>query len=343
MRVAQLVAPHRFNLVSGQIENPGPGEVQVRVKMVGVCGSDLHNFSEGSVGDAPALFPMVLGHEPAGVVVGTGPGVSGWSPGDRAALEPAIYCYHCEYCRSGRHNVCNHIRFLSQPGDPGFFRDLVNLPAANLLPLPPDLDLGEATLFEPLAIILHSMKLAEPRLGDTAAVFGAGPIGLLTIAILKLSGVRVWAVEPVAHRRELAIQMGADATIDPSAVDTVRQILADTGQRGVDFAIDCAAKGGSLDQAIGAIRRAGRVVVTGIPSEVRVEFDFHTLRRKEGTLLSVRRSNHESDQALDLIKNHRALFAPMLTHTRPIEDIEKAFFLLERYDDGVGKLIISLG
>src|ERR1017187_3270541 len=141
MLIAEVIAQREFRLAQGDIEDPGPGEVQVRVDATGVCGSDLHSYSEGSVGDTPCQYPMVLGHEPAGTVLQTGAGVTGWSPGDRAALEPALYCYHCEFCRGGRHNVCANIRFLSTPGHPGFFREVVNLPVSNLFGIPPEMPL----------------------------------------------------------------------------------------------------------------------------------------------------------------------------------------------------------
>jgi L-iditol 2-dehydrogenase len=343
MRVAELYQPRRFRLIEGILAEPGPGEIQVSVDAVGICGSDLHYFSDGAIGDLPCTYPMVLGHEPAGTVLKTGPGVSGWSRGDRAALEPAIYCYHCEFCLTGHHNVCSNIRFLSMPRDPGFFRECVNLPAGNLLPLPANLSLEEGTLFEPLAVALHSMQFAAIRLGETVVVFGAGPIGLLTIAMLRLSGAgRIWSVEPVAARRELALKMGADAAIDPAAADPVHELLRETGGRGVDAAIDCATRGKSLDQAIGATRNAGRLVITGIPSASRVALDFHTMRRKELAVLNVRRSNHESEAALDLLRDRPALFAPLLTHTLPLDRIEAAFEMLERYEDGAGKVVIKL-
>ncbi len=342
IRVAELVQPHSFRLVEQELPDPLPGEVQARVEAVGICGSDLHNFSEGSVGDMPSEYPMVLGHEPSGVVVRAGAGVTGWSPGDPALLEPAIYCYHCEFCRSGRHNVCANLRFMSQPKDPGFFRERVNLPAASLLPLPQGLSFAEGTLFEPLAVVLHSLQFASVRPGDTAAVFGAGPIGLLTVAALRLSGAgRIWAVEPVAHRRDMALGAGATAAIDPAAVDPVREILADTGTRGVDLAIDCAAKGNSINQCLRVTRNAGRVVVTGIPPEARVTLDFHVMRRKELAFYNVRRSNHESEAAVALLREKPALFGPLVTHVEPIERIEETFFLVERYGDGVGKAVIG--
>jgi len=344
MRAAELYAPRKFRITGFDCGDPAPGEVQVEVASVGICGSDLHYFSEGSIGDTACVYPMVLGHEPSGTVLKTGPGVTGWARGDRAALEPALYCYHCEYCMTGRHNVCASIRFLSMPGDPGFLRERVNLPARNLLPLPASLSLDAGTLFEPLAVALHSMKFAGLAPGEKAVVFGAGPIGLLTIAVLRLAGAgRIWAVEPVAARRALALHLGADAAIDPAAADPVYEVLAATGQRGVDVAIDCTARGASLDHAIGAARNAGRVVITGIAAEPRVAIDFHTARRKELALFNVRRSNHESETALELLRDHPARFLPMLTHTFPLDNVQRAFTLLERYDDGVGKVVVRVG
>lgn len=342
MQIAELSAPRRFRLIdSPAVEDPVPGHIQVRVTAVGICGSDLHYFSEGSIGDARCLYPMVLGHEPAGVVLKAGAGVTGWSTGDRAVLEPALYCYHCEFCMTGRHNVCANIRFMSMPEEPGFFREIVNLPSRNLLALPKHLSDAEGALVEPLAVALHSMQFAAPRPGETAVVFGAGPIGLLTIALLKLSGVaRIWAIEPVAARRELARLLGADIPLDPTAVDPAREILRDTGNRGVDMAIDCAAAGDSINQGIQAARNAGRVVVTGIPAQDEIRLAFHIMRRKELAFYPVRRSNHDSGSALDLLSQYPRRFAPMLTHERPLSAIQSAFELCEARADGVGKLTI---
>ncbi len=344
MLVAELSQLHRFQLCDKPlIADPGPGEIQVAVKSVGICGSDLHYFNEGGIGDTRCVYPMVLGHEPAGVVTKTGSGVSGWSAGDQAVLEPALYCYHCEFCMSGHHNVCANLRFLSSPADPGFFRERVNLPVHNLLPLPRNLSLNEGTLIEPFAIILHSMRFASVTPGETAVVFGAGPIGLFTIATLKLYGARrVWAVEPLAHRRELALHLGADAAIDPGQVDPVQQILLDTGHRGVDVSIDCASKDDTVNQCLLATRNAGRVVITGIPSDEYVKLAFHVLRRKELTFFSVRRSNRESHTALQLLSEQPALFVPILTHSQPILDIQSAFERCEKYEAGIGKFVLTL-
>lgn len=341
MQIAELIAPREFRIREASPPQRGPFEVLVKVEAVGICGSDIHSYSEGGVGDTPCQYPQVLGHEPAGIVIETGSGVTGWAVGDRAAFEPAIYCYHCEFCRAGLHNVCENIRFMSMPGDPGYFRQIVSIPARNLVPIPRQLSTRDATVAEPLAVILHSMKLADVRLGETAVVFGAGPIGLLTVICLKLAGAgRVWSVDPVAHRRDLAWQSGADAVIDPGAVDPVAEILRDTGKRGVDVAIDCVAKDNTINQCIHAVRNAGRVVVTGIPSELQVPLDFSPMRRKEVRLLNVRRSNHETETAVELLTEHTARFAAIITHTRPLDKIAEAFSISEHYTDGVGKMII---
>src|SRR5438477_6389858 len=340
MRAAELIAPLTFRLTDMPIEDPGPGEVQVRVEAVGVCGSDLHAFTEGAVGSTPNIYPMVLGHEPAGTIVKTGAGVSGLVAGDRGALEPALYCYHCEFCLSGHHNVCANIRFLSNPHLPGFFRELVNLPIVNFLPIPAAMSFNEAALAEPLAIAMHSLRLASIRPGETVAVLGAGPIGLLTIAALRATQAgRILAVEPLAHRRELALLMGAHAALEPG--ESVEEILSLTGQRGVDCAIDCAAGEHTTSQAIQLTRNAGRVALTGIHATPLVSMDGSAMRRKELTIFNVRRSNHETGDALELIHAHADWFRPLLTHTRAIDRIDEAFTIASQYRDGVGKMIVT--
>jgi L-iditol 2-dehydrogenase len=340
MRVAELTGVRQFRLSEREVPPPGPGEVQVRVTAVGVCGSDMHAYAEGGVGDSRCVYPMVLGHEPAGTVESVGAGVSGWSRGDAVACEPGIFCYHCERCFEGRHNLCQNIRFMSTGREPGFLRERVNLPAANLIPLPPSLGPSEGALVEPLSIALHSLRLAPPALGETAAVFGAGPIGLLTVAALTLSGVRrVWVVEPLEHRRAMALTIGADAAVS-SEGDPVAAILSDTAGHGVDLAFDCVAKDDTANQCLDVTRSGGRVVYTGIGADGRTPLDFHRWRRKELTLYQVRRANREGEAARDLLARHPARFAPLVTHKRRLDEVDKAFALIHEYADGVGKLLV---
>ncbi|MBI3698318.1 MAG: alcohol dehydrogenase catalytic domain-containing protein, partial [Acidobacteria bacterium] len=323
--------------------DPGPGEVQVRVSAVGICGSDLHYYLEGGMGDAGCTFPMILGHEPTGQVLRLGAGVSGLDPGRLAALEPALYCRQCEFCLAGRHNVCERLRFLSNPGEPGFFREIVNLPAGNLLPLPPGISAEEGTLHEPLAVALNAMKFAAIHPGESAAVFGAGPIGLLAIAMARLCGAgRIYAVDRVPARLELARRMGADCAIDFSAVEPDRAIRNETGQRGVDVAFEAAGKPDSINHCLRVTRNAGRVVLIGIPGSVTVPLEFHEMRRKELALYNVRRQNHNAHTAVGLLAEQRLPWGDIVTHTPPLTAIDAAFRMLEHYEDGVGKAVIRL-
>jgi L-iditol 2-dehydrogenase len=345
MKAAQLVGIREFRIVDQEIPAAGPGEVQVRVAAVGICGSDMHNYTEGGIGDSRCRFPMVLGHEPSGVLLKTGAGVTGLTPGEHFALEPAIPCGHCEPCRMGRANLCDNMRFMSSGGIPGFFRELVNLPAHNLIPVPKHVGLREATLVEPIGVALHSLQFAAIKPGETAVVFGAGPIGLLTIAALKFAGAgRIWAVEPVAHRREMAKVMGAGAVLDNSGSDTsdpVKTILHDTANRGVDVAFDCAAGADTVNQCIAALAKGGRLVYTAIPAGVHVPVHAPGLRKKEITFLNVYRSNRQAEAARDLLAANAGLFAPLVTHSRPLEEVQEAFDVVDRYADGVGKMIVT--
>lgn len=217
----------------------------------------------------------------------------------------------------------------------------MNLPPSNLLAIPPEISLEMASLVEPLAVAVHSLKLSSPRKSDTVAVWGAGAIGLLTVASLKVAGVkRIWSVDPVAHRRDLALHLGADAAIDPAAVDVVKQIAADTGGRGVDLAIDCAAAADTVNEAFRVVCNAGRVVLTGIHSGRLIPFDTSHMRRKEVTLFNVRRSNDESPEALAMLVERPEWFAPMITHRRELENIGDAFDIAASYRDGVGKMVV---
>jgi L-iditol 2-dehydrogenase len=341
MAVAELTAYRTFHVREQDPVPPAPGEVQVRVEAVGICGSDLHFFLDGHIGDTPAQYPQVLGHEPAGVITATGTGVSGWSVGDRVALEPPIYCYHCEWCMSGRHNLCKDVRFFSSPGEPGFFRDHANVPAENLLALPASLSFDEGSLFEPISIILHSFRFGQPRMGETAAVIGAGPIGLCTIACLKLAGAkRIYSVEPVPERREMAVRLGAAVSINPRETNPVHEILQATGGRGVDITFDCATQEDTVNQALYMTAPGGRAVITGVPQMHRVALDFHHMRRKELGFFSVRRANHTGDAAVRLLEEHPHAFTPMLTHTFPLTEVQHAFDMLGAYQDGVTKIVL---
>lgn len=191
--------------------DPGPGEVLVKLRAVGICGSDLHWYLEGGIGTYAAAYPQVLGHEPSGEIAAVGRGVPDLREGQRVAIEPAITCGHCELCRSGRHNNCVRSVFMGTPQMPGLFREYAVVPAGNVVAVPDSMDFAAATVIEPLAVILHILELAPIRVGDSIAIFGAGPIGLLTAAVARLAGAsQILAADRVAHRLRMAAQMGAD-------------------------------------------------------------------------------------------------------------------------------------
>src|ERR1041384_3577822 len=249
---------------------------------------------------APATFRHAIVNRPMGPPPYTATVSSGWI---------AANFMECSATASGSTSVPSSIetcggmakRFSTgrltnwrkNPGYPGFFRQFVNLPVENLFAMPPHVSMELGTLVEPLAVALHSMKFAAIQPDDTVAVYGGGPIGLLTIACLKVAGAkRILAVEPLAHRRELAKHMGADEAIDPSAQESIR---------GVHCAIDCAAKEDTTNAAIRAVRNGGRVLLTGIHTGALVPFEVSPMRRKELAILMVRRSNDELPAALSLI------------------------------------------
>jgi len=339
-QVAELTGIREFRLTEQSLPDPPPGQVQVQIKAVGICGSDLHAYSEGGISGLANQYPMVLGHEPSGIIVKVGAGVADWSIGDRVAMEPAVFCYHCEACQTGHHNVCHSIKFHSVSGEePGFFREFINLPLDQLLRIPDHLAYEHAALVEPLSVAVHSMRFAAIQMGESVAIFGAGPIGLLTIAAAKASGAgRIWVIEPRKHRRDLAIAMGADDVIEPEGA--AKEILKATGKRGVDCTFDCAAKETTTNVAMEISRNAGRLVLTGIHSERLVPFDVLAMRRKELVIYNVRRANREIQPALDLLLSGINRFAQIVTHTRPLDSIHSAFELTEACQDGVGKMVI---
>src|SRR5262245_43080279 len=189
MRSIQLVAPRTLEPREMEMApDPGPGEVKVRVRAVGICGSDLHWFQEGGIADHRAVLPQVLGHEPAGVIEAVGAGVHDLHPGQKVAVEPNVTCGRCEFCLAGRHNHCVHSRMMGTPQLPGLFREFATVPAHNAVTVPETMSFDEATVIEPLAVLLHVLELTRISLGDTVTVLGAGPIGFLTAAVARQCG-----------------------------------------------------------------------------------------------------------------------------------------------------------
>jgi L-iditol 2-dehydrogenase len=275
-------------------EEPEPaaeaGMSLVRVTAVGICGSDLHWWDEGAIGDATLAHPLVLGHEGAGVIA------EGPRRGERVAIDPAIADGTCPACRDGYPNLCYRIRFAGHGETDGMMRELMTWPSELLYPLPDGVSDADGALLEPLGVAIHSVDLGHLPFAGTASVVGCGPIGLLLIAVLKAAGARsVLAVEPLAHRREAASRAGADLVADPGDLD-----LRELTGAGVDVAFEAAGADEAVRLAVESVRPGGRVVLAGIPGDDAISFQASVARRKGLTIALVRRMNHVYPRAISL-------------------------------------------
>jgi L-iditol 2-dehydrogenase len=344
MQSVQLVARERVELREmPEPHEPGPGEVTVRVRAVGICGSDMHFYREGSCAGSAASYPIILGHEPAGEVAAVGPQVQGLRPGARVAIEPAITCGKCEFCRAGRHNLCERVVFMGGLQLPGFLREWASIPARNAVEIPSSMSYPVATVVEPLAVILHALELTRLEPGDTVAVMGAGPIGLLAVAVARIAGAgRIISADRIPCRLALAQELGADAVIDVASQPTAEAILDLTNGRGAHLIIDAAGKPDSLNPALRAVRHGGRVVLIGIPSEDMPRVDLYAALNREATLLALKRSNRNDRAALRLIESGKIDAAKLITHRFPLSQADKAFQTAAAYAEGVAKAVIEL-
>ena len=343
MRSVPLVAPRRLELAEQKMpEGPGPGEVLVRVKAVGLCGSDLHWWNEGNIHGTPAAYPQILGHEPVGEVAETGAGVRGLKPGDRVAIEPSLTCGHCEFCLAGRHNLCVRSRFMGGPDAAGFLQEYRVVPAHNCDPVPARLTWHEATLMEPVAVWVHIYELAPVTMQQTVAVLGCGPIGLLGVAMARAAGAEmILACDKAPHRVEMARRMGAHVALEARPGDFLDVVMQATRGLGVDVAYDAAGAPESIQLGIQCTKAGGRFVLVGIPEPLHFEVDLHTAMAKELRLQMIKRSNHKGRAAGALLEAGR-IPASLITHALPLEAAQEGFEMVHGRADGVGKLIFDL-
>ena len=344
MQALQLVAPQEMEVRSmPDPPDPGPGEVAVRVRAVGVCGSDMHFYLEESCTGTPAAYPQVLGHEPAGEVVSVGPGVEDLKTGDRVAIEPAIACGRCEPCRAGHRNLCDHIVFMGGIQLPGLLREYAVVPQENALKVPDDMSFLTAAAIEPVAVLLHSLNLAQLKFGETVAVMGAGPIGLLALQMAKLAGASSVVIgDKVPHRLARARELGADQVVDVSK-ESISDAAHDlTGGRGVHVVFDAAGKPQSINASIHSVRAGGRIVLIGIPSQEKTPVEFWAALQSEVSIVVQKRNNGNDHAALELIEAGKIDPATILSHTFPLAEGGKAFATMGEYADGVIKPVVEI-
>ncbi len=344
MKTAYFVAPREICIVEEPAPRaPAPGEVLVRIDRLGVCGSDIHYYLEGRIGDQVLNYPASLGHECAGTIVATGSGVNFLSPGTLVAIDPAISCGRCDQCRRGRAHTCRHLRFLGAPGEaPGAAAEYRLLPAENCYPIPSNLSLEEAVLAEPLSVAFHAVRLGAITPGMKVAVIGCGPIGLCVAAVLRLAGTAaIYASELLDYRRELALRFGCHRALDPQTEDIAAQILAEE-PFGLDVVFECSGDPAVIDLAQLLLTPGGTLVIVGITPQPSVNFNIHRMRRSELTFRNVRRQVGCMEQALSALSLGLVPGRLLITHVLPFANINEAFELVAAHERGVVKAIVDL-
>lgn len=344
MKAVQLTGIKRMEIAElpePQIERDS--DVLIRVKVVGVCGSDVHYYVEGQIGSNRVEYPYRVGHECSGVVEQVGKTVTKVKIGDEVVVNPAQSCGRCDQCRMGRENTCRNLRFLGTPGEgPGCLCEYIVMPQRNLFNVTGRMSLETAALCEPFTIGVYAVRQAGIKSGSRATIFGAGPIGLSCMIAAKAAGAeRIYVTERVEARRRAAMEHGACWVGNPDEQSVVEDICSQE-PAGVDVAIECAGRQSTLDEAIEVLRPGGILAIVGIPRFERFTFAVDKARRKEITIMNIRRQNRCDEKAIELVTTGKAEIDFMLTHRFEMEQAEEAFDIVEGYRDGVIKAVIEL-
>lgn len=281
MKSTALVDAGTFEVESRERPQPDASEVLVDVSDVGICGSDLHWYDHGRMGDRIVEEPLVLGHESAGRVIEVGRNVDRVDVGDEVAIEPGVPCGRCEYCRSGRYNLCPDVEFMATPGTDGAFREYVAWPADFVYRLPSSISTREGALCEPISVGIQAVRRADVDVGDTVLVMGAGPIGTLTMDVARAAGAANLAVvDIVPSKLDRAAERGATLTIDAREMD-VAEAVRDEFDAGVDVAIEATGAPPAIEATLDAPRPDGTVVLVGLAPDETVPVDaFEIVRRQ---------------------------------------------------------------
>jgi len=321
-----------------------PGEVIIKILAVGVCGSDVHYYSEGKIGSQVVKYPFAVGHECSGEIVAVGKEVTNVKVGDLVVVEPSVHCGVCDQCLSGRPHTCRNVLFLGCPGQlDGCLSEYIKMPAKNCFPVTGNLKPVEAALVEPLTIGVYAVKLAEiNNKAQATGIFGAGPIGLSVLLNLLARGIKNTAIfQPLEYRRQKATQLGARYTTDPSCED-IFSFVREKEPLLLDTVFEASGEQAAVDNAIKILKPGGKLVLIGIPPSAKYIFDMDLLRRKEITIINVRRQNYCVEEAISLIQSGKADMAKMVTHFFPLKQTPAAFDIVEGYKDGVIKAMIML-
>ena len=320
-----------------------PTDVLIRIKMVGVCGSDIHYYNTGRIGSQIIQFPFTVGHETAGVVEQVGSKVTRVKPGQRIAIDPAVYCGQCDQCRAGREHTCRELLFLGCPGQlPGALCEYLVLPETCCFPIKDRTTFEQAVLSEPLAIAVYAVERARLPAKANVAVLGAGPIGMSVFHVLRSNRVgEVFITDKIQERLKFAQTLKPRYCGNPDREDVVRDI-AKAEPLLMDAVFECSGDRLAYEQAVGLLKPGGTLALVGIPEFDDVAFPIHELRRKEITIRNIRRQAHCTQKAIDLLEARKVHLNAMVTHHFSLAETKDAFDLVAHYRDGVMKAMVCV-
>ncbi len=328
---------------------PGDGEVTIRVRAVGICGSDLHTYIDGRIGSTTVQTPLVLGHEFGGEVIAVGANAldgmgNALRVGQRVAVDPASPCLRCEMCELGHPNLCHRLHFCGLWPDDGALREHMNWIAHSCFPVPDDITDAGAALLEPLGVALHAVDLGKLQVAKSVAILGCGPIGLLILRLAQLSGANpIYAFDCYPWRVEKAKAWGAtNAWTIGDDVDPVNIIREQTLGRGIDVVFEAAWADHSISQAADMARLGGRVVLVGIPSEDKLTMKHSTARRKGLTIVMSRRMKHTYPRSIHLATAQGLNLEEIVSHRFPLREAPQAFAVNADYQDQVVKIVVDV-
>lgn len=344
MKVAVMLGIGKMGFEERDIPEVKDDEVLVRLEYVGICGSDLHYYETGAIGDYVVKPPFVLGHEPGGVVVETGKNVKHLKVGDRVALEPGKTCGHCEFCKTGRYNLCPDVVFFATPPVDGVFQEYVAHEADLCFKLPDHVSTMEGALIEPLAVGFHAAMQGEAKAGQTAVVMGAGCIGLVTMMALKAMGVsRVYVVDIMQKRLDKAMELGADGVINGSEVDAVEIVMKLTEGKGCDLAVETAGTQITTVQAIHMTKKGSTIVLVGYSKSGEMTLPMSLVLDKELTFKTVFRYRHIYPMAIEAVASGKVNLKGIVTDIFSLDDVQKAMDYSVSNKSDVVKAVIKIG
>ena len=325
MKVAVMNGIGKMGFEERPIPVPKDDEVLVKLEYVGICGSDLHYYESGAIGDYVVKPPFVLGHEPGGIIVEVGKNVTHLRPGDRVALEPGKTCGHCEFCKTGRYNLCPDVVFFATPPVDGVFQEYVAHEAALCFKLPDNVSTLEGALIEPLAVGFHAALQGDAHLGQTAVVMGSGCIGLVSMMALKARGVsRVFVVDVMEKRLQKAMELGADGVINGRSEDVLQKMEELTDGRGADLIIETAGSEITASQAIRIAKKGAVIVLVGYSRTGEMTLPMSLALDKELTFKTVFRYRNIYPLAIDAVASGKVNLKGIVTDIFPFSCVQEA-------------------